>query len=62
MHSFEFWRQHREELLREATLNRLARAARSDRKKTRRSPAPGGELQRYGWRLFKLLRALRHAI
>ncbi len=59
---FEFWRQRREELLREARLNRLARAARSDRKKIRLYPAPGWELQRYGGRLYKLLRALRHTI
>lgn len=60
---FEFWRQRREELLREAQINRLARAARSARKKkSRQKSAPGWELHRYGGRLSKLLRAFRHVI
>lgn len=60
---FEFWRQHREELLREAQMNRLARAARSARKKkSRQKSTPGWELHRCGGRLSKLLRAFKHAI
>lgn len=60
LNEFKTWRQRHEELLREAEMNRLAKAVRSGRKRRSRPfPALGWELRRYGGRLSNLLRALR---
>lgn len=48
MNELQVWRQRREELLREVEMNRLARMARPDRKKSGWITALGWELQRYG--------------
>lgn len=62
MNELQVWRQRREELLREAEINRLARIARRDRKESGWITALGWELQRYGGRISKLFRALIQAI
>ena len=56
LNGLQMWRQHQEELLREAEMNRLARAAQSGRKRRSRPfPTLDGELRRYGGRLFRTL-------
>ena len=61
--NFRFWQQRREELFREAEIERLAREVRSDQdRKARPLPALGWELQRYGGRVSKLFRTLIHTI
>lgn len=62
LNELQVWRQRREELLREAEMNRLARTARPDRKKPGWITVLGWELQRYGGRISKLFRALIQAI
>ena len=58
---FEFWRQHHEELLREAEMNRLAQAALSNRKKKlQQASATDRKLQRYDGQLSRLLHTLTH--
>ncbi|CAN5691298.1 hypothetical protein BH24ACT22_BH24ACT22_13150 [soil metagenome] len=56
---FYVWRQRREELLKEAQMNRLAKALRPHRSRRRPLPILLWELKRYGGRLSKLLRDLR---
>ena len=63
LNELQVWRQRREELSREAEMNRLARTTRPDRKKrSGQNPALGWRLQRYGGRNSKLFRALRQAM
>ncbi len=61
MMDFETWKQRREEMLREAEQNRLAKALRHSRKRrgSDRTSSPVWELKRIGGRLNKLLRASR---
>ena len=55
---FEIWKQRREELVREAEQNRLAKALRQSHKRrgSDRTSSPVWELKRIGGRLLKLLR------
>ncbi len=63
LNELQVWRQRREELLREAEINRLARATRTDRKeRLQENPALDWELQRYGGRISKLFHALIQAL
>ena len=62
MMSFEFAKQRREELLREAELSRQAKALRAARKRRAgRRLALVWEIKRYAGGLLKLLRVLRNA-
>jgi hypothetical protein len=61
MMDFEIWKQRREEMMREAQQNRLAKASRESRKRCgagRASPL-AWELKRVIGRLLKLLRSLK---
>jgi hypothetical protein len=55
---FETWKQRREEMMREAEQNRLAKALRESRGPRRVSPLVW-ELKRVTGRLLKLLRSLK---
>ncbi len=60
---FEIWKQRREEMMREAEQNRLAKTLRESRKwrgAGRASPL-AWELKRVTGRLLKLLRSLKRA-
>jgi hypothetical protein len=59
MMDFQMWKQRREEMMREAEQDRLARALRGPRK--RRGADLAWELKRIAGRLLKLLRASRQA-
>lgn len=61
MMDFEIWRQRREEMMREAERNRLAKALRDSRKQrgSGRASSLAWELKRIAGRLLKLLRLLR---
>jgi hypothetical protein len=58
MMDFETWKQRREEMMREAEQNRLAKALRESRGPRRVSPLVW-ELKRVTGRLLKLLRSLK---
>ena len=62
MMDWEAWQQRREEMVREAELNRLAKALRAHRKETRgsRTSALAWELRRAAGILLKLVRALNN--
>ena len=64
MMNWEAWQQHREEIVREVELNRLAKALRTHRKKARggRTYALVWELRRGAETLLKLVRALKNTI
>ena len=62
LNELQVWRQRREELLREAEINRLARMVRQDRKESGWITALGWELQGDGGRISKLFRALIQAM
>ena len=63
MYDFEFWRQRREEFLREAEMNRLARTIRSNRKRKSQQSSPLEQnTERYNGGLVKFLRALKYEI
>ncbi len=57
----QIWKQRREEMLREAEQNRLAKALRDSRKRrgSGRASSLAWELKRIAGRLRKLLRSLR---
>jgi len=58
MMDFQIWKQRREEMMREAEQNRLARELQAARRKrARRTSALIWELKRHAGRLHKLLRA-----
>ncbi len=61
MMDLQIWKQRREEMMREAEQNRLARALRHSRKQrgARRASFLAWELKRIVGRLRKLLRSLR---
>ncbi len=61
MMDYQVWKQHREEMMREAEQNRLAKALRDSRKRrgSGRTSALAWELKRIAGRLRKLLRSLR---
>jgi hypothetical protein len=64
MMDLQDWEQRREEMLREARQNRLAKALRDSRERRdagRASSSLAWELRRIAGRLLKLLRALRNA-
>lgn len=58
---YQIWKQRREEVMREAEQNRLAKALRDSRKRrgSGRVSALAWELKRIAGRLRKLLRTLR---
>lgn len=63
LNGIQMWRQRHGELLREAEMNRLAKAARSSLKRRYRLfSALGWELQHHSGRLSKRLRTLRYEI
>lgn len=58
------WKQRREEMMREAEQNRLAKALRESRKRRGaegRASSPAWELKRIAGRLLKRLRSLKRA-
>lgn len=59
------WKQRREEMMREAGQNRLAKALREESRKQRvaegRESSPAWELKRIAGRLLKILRSLKRA-
>ena len=61
MMDFETWKQRREEMMREAEQNRLAKALRESRKRSgaNRASFLAWELKRVTGRLLKLLRFLK---
>ncbi len=61
MMDFQIWKQRREEMMREAEQNRLARALRGSRKRrsSGRVSALAWELKKIAGRLRKLSRTLR---
>ena len=61
MMNFEVWKQNREEMMREAEQNRLAKALRESRERRGlgRASALAWELKRAVGRLLKLLRSLK---
>lgn len=61
MMDLQIWKQRREEMLREAEQNRLAKALRDSRKRrgSGRASSLAWELKRTAGRLRKLLRSLR---
>ena len=63
MMDYELWKQRREEMLREAEMNHLAKALRASRKRrTGHRSALAWEMKRQAGRLFKRLRKfLRHS-
>ncbi len=63
MMDLQIWKQRREELVREAEQNRLAKALRETRKRrgSGRASALAWELKRIAGRLLKLLRSLKRA-
>jgi hypothetical protein len=66
MMDLQTWKQRREEMMREAEQNRLAKALRDSRKKRRigannRASSLAWELKRLTGRLLKLLRSLKRA-
>jgi hypothetical protein len=62
MMDWEVWQQRHEEMVREVELNRLAKALRTHRKKTRgdRTYALAWELSRGAGILLKLVRTLKN--
>jgi hypothetical protein len=66
MMDLQTWKQRREEMMREAEQNRLAKALRDSRNKRRigannRASSLAWELKRLTGRLLKLLRSLKRA-
>jgi hypothetical protein len=65
MMDLHIWKQRREEMIREAEQNRLAKALREESRKRRvaegRESSPAWELKRFAGRMLKILRSLKRA-